>query len=195
MTGNSRQNILDRIKKNRPSRSKEADLTTFFPADKTDLVLKFRDNLKRNKGHYMELDSPGELGDLLNEQIDGTSFIDFTNTVQGSEEIWKTDDLQNFNSIKVFIAQGSLGVAENGAIWINDEDLKYKRILPFIVEKSIFLLKKDLIVASMHDAYQKLGKFSTGFGVFIAGPSKTGDIEQNLVIGAHGPLYHSVILI
>jgi L-lactate dehydrogenase complex protein LldG len=34
-----------------------------------------------------------------------------------------------------------------------------------------------------------------GYGVFIAGPSKTADIEQSLVIGAHGPIDFSVFII
>jgi L-lactate dehydrogenase complex protein LldG len=52
-----------------------------------------------------------------------------------------------------------------------------------MLSKSIFLSK---IVSTRHHAYQEINTFEEGFGVFLAGPSKTADIEQSQVIGAHG---------
>jgi L-lactate dehydrogenase complex protein LldG len=98
-------------------------------------------------------------------------------------------------NVKVLIVRGKLGVAENAAIWLEDEMLQKVRVLPFIVERSIFIVSKENIVPTMHHAYQELGAIKTGFGTFIAGPSKTADIEQNLVIGAHGTKSHLVILV
>jgi L-lactate dehydrogenase complex protein LldG len=89
--------------------------------------------------------------------------------------------------------RGSLGVAENAAIWI-DERAMGNRVLPFICQHLVIVIKPEQIVATMHHAYKQINVTETGFGTFIAGPSKTADIEQSLVIGAHGPRSLQVFL-
>lgn len=81
--------------------------------------------------------------------------------------------------------KGTLGIAENGAVWIYESQM-LNRLLPFICEHLIIVIDKAAIVATMHQAYENIDVAKEGFGAFIAGPSKTADIEQSLVIGAHG---------
>ncbi|WP_419770904.1 MAG: LutC/YkgG family protein [Candidatus Marinarcus sp.] len=88
--------------------------------------------------------------------------------------------------IDVAIIKGEFAVAENGAVWIKNPSNRH-RALYFIANNIIIVVKKEDIVHNMHEAYEKIDFDNTGYGVFVSGPSKTADIEQSLVIGAHGP--------
>ena len=104
------------------------------------------------------------------------------------------DDTHNLKDIDLAIVKGNFAVAENGAIWMKDESNRH-RSLYFIAQNIVIVINEDEIVNNMHEAYEKLSFEKAGFGVFISGPSKTADIEQSLVIGAHGPKSGYVIFI
>lgn len=91
------------------------------------------------------------------------------------------------------VIRGDIGVAENGAVWIG-RDFRHRAIC-FIAESLAIILDRKNIVSNMHEAYARIGTGKDGFGVFISGPSKTADIEQALVMGAHGAKDVTVILI
>ena len=105
-----------------------------------------------------------------------------------------TGDPHDLENVDLAILPGHFAVAENGAIWIS-ESLMGHRVLPFIAQQLALVIDKENIVANMHEAYEKIGAADIGFGAFIAGPSKTADIEQSLVLGAHGPKSMKVFIV
>jgi len=96
-------------------------------------------------------------------------------------------------SIDVAIVAGRMAVAENGAVWVSGLDVRH-RALCFLAQRLILVVPRATLVDNMHQAYARLQFAEPGYGVFISGPSKTADIEQSLVIGAHGPRSHVVVL-
>ncbi|MFA6843462.1 MAG: LUD domain-containing protein [Bacilli bacterium] len=115
--------------------------------------------------------------------------------VPGIDAVINPDDVrtsQELNGISLGIVQGVFGVAENGCVWVV-QNVK-ERSLYFISEYLVILIDKDQLVDNMHEAYKKVQFNDYGFGCFISGPSKTADIEQALVVGAHGAKGVTVIL-
>ena len=101
---------------------------------------------------------------------------------------------EQLDRIELAVIPGRFGVAENGAVWVDEADLPH-RAVPFVAQHLAIVLPKGEIVADMHAAYRRLPLAMPGYGVFISGPSKTADIEQALVIGAQGPKSLVVFLV
>ena len=97
-------------------------------------------------------------------------------------------------SLDVLVCESSLGVAENGAVWIATSDTVLRAAL-FLAARVVIAVGEESLVDDLHQAYERIDVRSTTFGVFVAGPSKTADIEQSLVIGAHGPKELTVVLV
>lgn len=91
------------------------------------------------------------------------------------------DDAHNLKDIDLAIVKGNFAVAENGAVWLKDENNRH-RSLYFIAQNIIIVVNKNDIVNNMHEAYTKIEFENSGYGVFVSGPSKTADIEQSLVV-------------
>jgi len=103
-------------------------------------------------------------------------------------------DPHNLKDIDLAIVKGEFAVVENGSVWLKNLDNRH-RSLYFIAQNIVIVVKKSDIVNNMHEAYEQISFDDKGYGVFVSGPSKTADIEQSLVIGAHGPKSGYVIFI
>jgi len=100
----------------------------------------------------------------------------------------------SFADTDVFVCEAVLGVAENGAVWLPLSRLRHRSAL-FLAANVIVVLDRARIVGNLHDAYAAIDVAADGFGVFVSGPSKTADIEQALVIGAHGAKSLTILLL
>ena len=100
-------------------------------------------------------------------------------------------------SIEASILHAHVGVANLGIFGLsigNDNP----SLTSLVVKTCIVLLKKEDIVANLFEAFKILKTSSTqklpSNIVFIAGPSRTADIELKTVFGVHGPQNIFIIL-
>lgn len=91
------------------------------------------------------------------------------------------------------------GVAETGTLLMASGP-ETPTTLNFVPPTHIVILKRDEIVGSYEDAWDQLRKLSVVNGEpraasFNTGPSRTGDIEQKIEIGVHGPLRLHILVV
>ena len=192
----SRDKILSRIEANKPDALALPNIDLSLFDEGLDLVQEFTKKAEVVGANVIDIESNNVVAQVENlfpdakikySAIENTSAF---NTIDLAN-IEKPQDLEDLD---ILILESDLAVAENGSVWVTDKQLPM-RVLPFITKHLVIVTSKDNIVPYMHQAYHKINAGDANdFGVFIAGPSKTADIEQSLVIGAHGALSLTLLL-
>jgi L-lactate dehydrogenase complex protein LldG len=179
----SREKILQRVGASK-SRSPLPDIGIEF-SDSADYVSNYISVLERIGGKAVIVNRWSDIQNYLDQHC-----REYNRIVSVIPELPVTDipftDSHALENVDLAIMSGHFGVAENGAIWITDK-LMGDRALPFIAHNLALVIAKKSIVPTLQQAYDLISAQNYNFGTFIAGPSKTADIEQSLVLGAHGP--------
>ena len=179
----SRDKILNAIAANQPE-------LVALPTIDISTVIRYEDNFKQFKTVLEGIGGKVELIDDISivhnlfdaEKSSGKLIINTLNEIDKQVVALTSFELEELEKVCI---KGTLGVAENGSVWVYESQM-VNRLLPFICQNLVIVINKSDIVPTMHHAYKKIDIAKEGFGIFIAGPSKTADIEQSLVIGAHG---------
>lgn len=189
---NSRSKILQALSQKNTSSGALPELTSFSLNE--DPVLKFKETLRMIGGTVIDLKSQAGIQEYISQHYSSDARI--VSMVSGIHaERPNTERTPHaFESVDLMIMKAHFAVAENGAVWITEE-LMGDRVLPFLCQHLAVVVEEVNIVETMHQAYEKIDAAAYELGTFIAGPSKTADIEQSLVLGAHGPKTMTVFLI
>ena len=87
------------------------------------------------------------------------------------------------------------GVAETGTL-IMRSGREHPTTLNFLPDTHVVVVRKSQIVGSYEDAWDRIRESEMPRTVnFITGPSRTGDIEQTIFMGAHGPRRMHIVLV
>lgn len=190
----SRDKILNAIKKNKPAETPLPETFTVSGGGQ-DLTARYLDVLQSIGGKGTVVSGLAEAEALLQEKRQsGETVVNCCRQLSGyNADAFLTITNEEAEAVDTVFLNGVVAVAENAAVWVTEAEMA-NRMLPFICQQLVILVEEKNLVATMHDAYERINVADTGFGTFIAGPSKTADIEQSLVIGAHGPLALQVYL-
>jgi len=192
----SRDKILATIKNNQPDQRDLPAITPPAAGSLSDLSRQFIEVLEGIGGRAYIVSGWQRIATILKEQYTNTHRIVSTcPELSGLAEVSQHyEDPHTLENVELAVLGAHFAVAENGACWITEEKM-IERVLPFIAQNLALVLRRKDIVPNMYEAYERIAGAEYGFGAFIAGPSKTADIEQSLVLGAHGPKSMTVFLL
>ena len=187
----ARDNILNRLRAVEVAEVAKPQIDV-EPIRFEDRVAHFTDMVKAVGGEVAE-----QKGSLLETLV--ALGVDVENLVSSLDELQgkalnpdSVADVHELGGNYAAVASGRVAVAENGAVWVPVEGRRRAHL--FACQHLVLVVSKSDVVDTMHDAMARISLDDIAYGAFISGPSKTADIEQALVMGAHGALRATVIL-
>jgi L-lactate dehydrogenase complex protein LldG len=166
-----------------------------FPDDGEPIVPYFRKQLEAMGGRSFEVADAAAARAKVAELFPAAKVVcSATPEVPGTRRVQNVRDPHDLNDVDVGVFRSRLGVAEAGAIWATQDDLVVDA-LAVLSQHLIVLLDPTAIVDTMHDGYSQIDFAACPYGVFLAGPSATGDIEGVIIHGAQGARTLTVLLV
>ncbi|EHQ28770.1 LutC/YkgG family protein [Mucilaginibacter paludis] len=194
--GSAREKILAAVAQNQPELSELPDIG-FLTGDTVNVQEKFITTLTTIGGKVFQVNTFDEIKALIPQHFNTENRVVSTLTELNDIAELNTGNIidpHTLEDIELSVIRAHFAVAENGAVWVT-EQVMGQRVLPFICQHLAVVINAQDVVPTMHEAYKRIAMEHYGFGTFIAGPSKTADIEQSLVLGAHGPRSMTVFLL
>ena len=192
-TRSSREIILDKIKNGKPALVKLPDVQMFdYPGD---LQEGFIQHLTGFDGKALCFDTRMKAVDWLNQQLDKEAKCIFSSIPEytGTMTLSDLKDPHEAHKIDICIAEGVLGVAETGSVWVTNATLGLAAAALLSTDLYL-LLDKATLKSGLHEAYASLNLKEHQYGSFYTGPSATADIEAIHITGAQGEISLTVLL-
>jgi L-lactate dehydrogenase complex protein LldG len=98
------------------------------------------------------------------------------------------------NEEEVGVSRAAYGLADTGSVVLSSspDEPRARSLLPPV---HVTLLETVRILPGLPELFRELGGELPSALAIVTGPSRTADIEQKLVLGAHGPGEVHIVLI
>ena len=170
-------------------------------ANMANVVLSSRDKLSEDINEILSAQGIDELlcaKNIMAVESSAGKIIDSINANKFVYEKSVDETRDKLFDIKASLIHARVGVANLGILGLATGE-QNPRLASLVVTTCIVLLRKRDIVANLFEAFEKLKVAGDNEGlptniVFMAGPSRTADIELQTVFGVHGPQNVFVLL-
>jgi L-lactate dehydrogenase complex protein LldG len=192
---NPRDIILGAIRKNLPQPAVPLPEVPSFAHPGEPLLPYFRQELEAMGGRSFEVADAATAQAKVAELFPTAKVVcSAVPEVPGTRRVEGVSDPHELNDVDVGVVRSPMGVAEAGAVWLTEADLLVNA-LGVLSQHLVVLLDPAAIVETLHDAYGQIDFAANSYGVFMAGPSATGDIEGVIIHGAQGARSMTVLLL
>jgi len=183
----ARDEILRALRAAAPAPAPLPDLARLKAVQYPDLRERFAKSVVEVGGRCVLVD--GTLEDALRAIPEYASARKVVSLLPGvgkaNVDLAAVTDPHELHDVDFCVLPAELGVAENGACWIVQHGGR-NRAASYLTQHLAVVVRAGALVHNLHEAYARISIPRPGFAMWLSGPSKTADIEQALVIGAHG---------
>ena len=166
-----------------------------FPDEGEPILPYFRKQLEAMGGRSFEVADAAAARAKVAELFPAAKVVcSAVSKVPGNRMIQDVRDPHELNDVDVAVLRSPLAVAEAGAVWLTQRELTVNA-LGVLAQHLVVLLDPAAIVDTLHDAYGQIALAASPYGVVMAGPSATGDIEGVIIHGAQGARSLTVMLL